>query len=387
MKGVKPVPTPARLRWREFRVQVVPWCVYAGAMALAAMIWVKHVTPPHLVGQVALDQAHLNTTQAGRLVNVSATRFQRVQSGEALAQVVIADPSVIEGTLAVIRAEVALLKDQDDPVLGRERAQVDFERLRLNWLDQRVSLATTRVRLRYAESDVVRLESLRKETSAIVSQDQLELAVNNRDALTAEIAEREALVAEVESSMKRFQVSNIASAGESNRDPLEATLDLQESRLRLAEAQLRPIALLAPMDGVVSGVFRRSGENVAAGDVILTITATESDRILAYIIPPTGQEPEIGTPVEVIRRSARREMALATVKRVGGFMEVVPANSLALSGGSEITVGKEASAGSGPVQFGIPIELTLPPELRLRPGELVDLRWVPDGEPSVVTLN
>jgi HlyD family secretion protein len=386
MKGVKPIPTPARLRWREFRIRVVPWLVYASVLAASAWIWVRHVAPPQLVGEVEIVRTQVNSTRAGRLADLRVEQFQAVRAGEVLGRVITTDPDVVSGTLEVIRAELNLLRAQADPLLTRERAGVDFERLRLAWMEQRVELAASRVRLQYAESEADRVTRLYHDQTGIVAKNDYELALNNRDTLRKEVAERETLVAETRAAMNKFRLANlpksITATNAPGADPFQASLALQESKLRLAEAQLRPLSLRAPVDGVVSAIYRRSGENVAPGDPILTITARESRRILAFVIPPIHREPVVGMSMEVVKRTERRETALAQVLHVGSFMDAVPVNLLAPVNSRSIGLNNRPdSAASGTAQIGLPVVLSLPPELDLRPGELVDLRWLP-GAPS-----
>ena len=40
-----PVAAPAGVRWREFRIQILPWLAFGGALALAGLLWVKAVLP------------------------------------------------------------------------------------------------------------------------------------------------------------------------------------------------------------------------------------------------------------------------------------------------------------------------------------------------------
>lgn len=379
MKGVKPIPTPARLRWREFRIRFTPWLVYASVLVSSAWIWVHHVTPPQLVGEVEIVRAEVNSVRAGRLADLTIERFQAVQAGEVLGQVITTEPDVIQGTLAVIRAELALLRSQADPQLTRERAAVDFERLRLDWLEQRVELAASRARLPYAEAEAERLAKLLQDETAIVSQDEYERALNNRDALRATVTEREQLVAETAAAMDKFQFANARRPAPTNAapvDPFAASLALQESRLRLAEAELRPEPLRAPMDGVVNAVFHRNGESVAAGEPILSLTTTSSRRILAYVMPPIRREPTVGMAMEVVKRSARRETARAQVTHVGSFMDAVPPTLLQPVNFRTIGLNSQPSDSGRALQIGLPIVLTLPSQLSLRPGELVDLRWL-----------
>ena len=115
MKGVKPIPTPARLRWREFRIRFAPWLVYASVLVASAWIWVHHVTPPQLVGEVEIVRAEVNSTRTGRLASLTVEQFQAVKAGEILGQGITPDPDVVHGKLAVIRAELALLRSHANP--------------------------------------------------------------------------------------------------------------------------------------------------------------------------------------------------------------------------------------------------------------------------------
>lgn len=40
-----PIPAPWRRRWREFRIQVLPWIVFAGLVALAGFLWEDALLP------------------------------------------------------------------------------------------------------------------------------------------------------------------------------------------------------------------------------------------------------------------------------------------------------------------------------------------------------
>jgi multidrug resistance efflux pump len=44
-----------------------------------------------------------------------------------------------------------------------------------------------------------------------------------------------------------------------------AAIAVQEAKLRLTEAELGPLLLRAPLDGVVAAIYHRSGEAVIAG--------------------------------------------------------------------------------------------------------------------------
>ncbi len=379
MKKVKPIPTPPALKWREFRIELLPVLVFLVVLGVVVWIWVHHVTPPLMVGQVEAVRADIVSTQAGLLANLEVGLLEPVHAGEPVATIITTDPKILESTLAVIRAELELLRAQlEDPLVDRERTQVTYERLRLDLLQHRVDLAQARVRLQYAESELARKSALYHSSTAIVSRAEYELAQAQRDALQAEIREREATIRSIEQDLARFRLANpsITNAQDAFRRRIQAAMDLQEKRLRLAEAQLSPITLKAPIDGVVTMLYRRSGENVVAGEPIATITATNASRIVAYLLPPWTDEIKEGSLVEVVRRSARRETGLARVVEIGQVMQPVPPTLFNPIGSRWLGLDRRPlNWNAPPIEIGIPVIISLPEGLSLRPGELVDLRY------------
>jgi len=45
MDKLPPIPTPAAQRWREFRVHVLPWFMFAGVALSVASLWKSFVAP------------------------------------------------------------------------------------------------------------------------------------------------------------------------------------------------------------------------------------------------------------------------------------------------------------------------------------------------------
>ena len=135
---------------------------------------------------------------------------------------------------------------------------------------------------------------------------------------------------------------------------------MQEKRLQLAELELQPVPLLAPMGGVVSGLARREGETLLAGDPVVSITATESARVVGFARQPLGSEPTPGMTVDIRTRRSQRETAAATVVEVAPMLETIPATLLSTL---RITT----------PELGRRIHFTVPPELALLPGEQVDV--------------
>ena len=138
---------------------------------------------------------------------------------------------------------------------------------------------------------------------------------------------------------------------------------MQEAKLKLAEEQLTPVPLVAPMDGVVSLVLRHSGENVAAGDSILRISATQSHRLVGYLRQPLSLDPKAGMSAAVHTRGSARQAATVKITEVGAALEPISPTLLAAM-----------HLPPAPAQeLGLRIHFELPQGIPLRPGEHVDI--------------
>jgi multidrug resistance efflux pump len=364
MDRLPPIPTPAGQRWREFRVGVVPMVAFAATAAAVLVLWQQNVAAPNLVGEVEPIQSSVSSPKAGKLSQLNVTRLQRVKAGDIIAQIITTDPQILQSSLAVIQAEIQLLRMNLEPVLGQQRFALTFDRLRLDWMEQRVQLVTSRVRLELADADYRRAQELFRDK--IVSQQVLDQARTTKQSLQVEVEERGKLVAEQEDKLKTLGLTDNGSAFPKEAKPedvMQASLKVQEEKLRLTEAELSPITLVVPIDGSVSAIHHRSGEAVVAGEPIVTLVASSSDHIVGYLRQPFAFELKVGMQVEVRPRSSSRCVGHAQIIEIGAHMENV---STAL-----------AIAGNHTHDVGVPVLVSLPPTQKLLPGELVDLRILP----------
>ena len=249
--------------------------------------------------------------------------------------------------------------------LGQQRFALNYDHLRLDWMDQRAQLATARVRLQLAEIELRRTEELFKDK--IVAERAVDTARSAKDGLDAEVHERTVLVTEQEEKIKQLKLSeNNASYPKetSPEDVLRASVKVQEEKLRLTEAELSPVKLIVPMDGTVTVILHRSGEAITVGEPIVTLAGLSSDRILGYVRQPMGVEPKIGMKVEVRARSLNRRVTEAQIVQVGHQMQPIEP---ALLPPTNVHLHEQ----------GLPILVSLTHNEKLLPGELVDLRLLP----------
>ncbi|HUL51562.1 MAG TPA: hypothetical protein VLU94_03145 [Candidatus Nitrosotalea sp.] len=362
MNPLPAIPTPAAQRWREFRIRLLPVLIFAATAAVLALMWQRYVAPPSLVGQVEPVVTYVTSPKPGTLAQLNVSRMQRVKAGEVIAQVVTTDPKVLASSLAVIQAEIQLLRINLAPIIAQQRYGIQYDRMEVDWLDQKVQLATDRVKLQLAENDFRRNEELFKDK--IVSDKVFDQARTLRDKLQIQVDERTKLIAEMERNIQMLRLRDESeSTHEKPSDPhevLRASIAVQEEKLRLTEAELSPVVLRIPMDGIVSVVNHRSGEAIIAGEPIVTIGALTGQRIVGYFRPPFTVEPVVGMNVEVHARSLNRPVTHAKILEVGTQMEQI--QPVILPPSNDRT----------PV-LGLPVIISLPPESKLLPGEVVDL--------------
>jgi multidrug resistance efflux pump len=346
-------------------MRLIPALVFIVAVAALIFFWRDYVAAPTMLGQVEPMQASVSCYKPGLLAELDVTRFQKVKAGDAVGRVLVTDPKILAASLAVIQADIEMLRVNMKPILTQQGAAMSYDHLRLVYMKERAQLASYQASLQMAEAEYRRMEELHRDK--IVSDRVYEQAKSARDKLQNEIAEEAKLVAEAEAAFTTLQATNTPGLSVVGEDPLRVAIAAQESKLRLTEAELGPITLKAPVDGMVDVIYHRSGEAVTAGEPIVAIATFNSVRIIGYLRPPIVDEPKIGTKVQVRTRGPRRQVGAASIVEIGAQLEPV---SPALSGGFKL-----ANA-----ELGLPLSISLPPNLKIRPGELVDLTLLPETD-------
>ena len=353
-----PIPTPPAQRWREVRLVFLPRLMFIAGVLVVAWMWNRNIAHSTLVAEAEALGSEMRAPQAGVLASLKVTLHQRVRAGEVVGHVAAANPRLLDANLAVIRAEVGMISATMAGATDRQRVALEFERLRLDWMSQRVERAALQGKLQQAESDLARAEPLHK-SGLITTEnfDQLKLA---RQTLAAQLNETNQLIARLEPTLRG---NGAADPGLSGESALAAALQVQEAKLQLAEAELAPVPLIAPIDGVVSMLLRRAGEAVTEGEPVLRLTAPKPERLAGYLRQPLPFDPKPGMAVEIRTRGLGRQIAPSTITHVGAALETLSPSLLAAM----------RLPPTPPPETGLRIEIALPPGLELRPGEHVDV--------------
>ena len=368
MEKLPPIPSPPGTVWREFRVRGLPVVVFLLVLSVTVVTWRNYIGPSTLVGEVESIRASVGAPQAGRVVQLSVHAMERVSKGQVLGMVATADPRVLQANLAVIRARIELLRTSPVPELRIENNRVNYEGLRLTWMQNRVNLAIARSKLFFVEGEYKRAQELFNQPgSGLVSQSQLDQAKSNLDSVRAQIAEQTKVIEETDAAVAAVRPAALPSSTNGEPSAVRAAAFVEEKNIELAEAQLAPVPLLSPIDGIISAVLHREGESIPAGEPVLTVSALSADRIIAFIRQPLNFEARKDLPVEVRARSVHRTLGTGRILAVGTQLEPILGQLLPIRPG-----------GGSTVEYGLPILVSIPPGLKILPGEIVDLRPVLD---------
>jgi len=375
MKVLPPIPTPLRQRLKPIRQRWLPAIVLLLVLVAIALIWRRMARPTSFVGIVETVYTTVTTPDAGVLTNISINPLQEVMAGDVVAEVVTTDPRTVSSRLSVLRGRMQLMEMELDPVLNRQRNALDYERLMVDCAKIRDELVTAKALLEGARSKFKLESDLRDQ--GISSKETYEDALVQKNALEVSVAEKEKIVALTEKSLERlaYMADSFVPGGEN--DPLKAALVVEEDKVKLFQAKLKPLELQAPIDGIVTLLHKRPGEQVLPGDPIVTITARKPERILGYLPQAFPINPTVGMKVEVATRSPLsfwRMQSVATITGVSPHLETIT-NMLV----RPITPGLSMDQ-QLPV-LGRVISISLPPDLKLLPGQPLDITLLPTEEP------
>lgn len=376
MDKLPTIPSPPGTALREFRIKFVPGATFLLVLAVAAFTWRGYVGPAVLVGEVQAMRSTVSAPVSGRLSQMSVVTFQRVRAGQVVGQITPAEPPVLDAQVALARARIDQVRINFEPVLRRQNNEVNYAALRMDWLDARTQLAVQLARTNFLAGELDRAKRFQAgigatgvairpsdPTTGFASLADVQKAQMLYDETLASITESQKAIAEISAILEHLVPEEKRLDDEIPAGVRSAIL-VEERNLQLLETQLSPQHVLAPIDGVVTAVQRRTGEHVQSGENLLTITAESPRTIIAYVRQPVDDSARPGRMLEVRVRGGKRQGAHARITEIGPALESIPSSLL------------PAKSGNGGIEYGLPVTLTVPPELSLRPGELVDLRPV-----------
>jgi multidrug resistance efflux pump len=361
MDPLPPIPSSPLRRWRLLRQNVAHVIVFAALCAGVIFVWRRLQAPTSFIGQVETIQTVVSSRDAGFITNLWILPLQEIKAGDLVAEVITTDPRTVNNRLEVIRDRMRLMSLEMEPILSRNRTALAYEQLSVDCDRVGAELAVARVKLEQARSQFARDENFFK--TGNLAAELFDLSRRNRDSFEVEVIEKSNLVHRTEKTLDRLKSMTDSFVPGGENDPIKQALAVEEDKMKVFEAKLTPLRLIAPTNGVVTTIHRHAGEQGLAGEPIATITGTNSERILGYLPENFPVEPRVGMAVQVRTRSFKRRNAPAQIIGVSPQLEPV----------TNVFVAPLVIRHAFIPSMGRIVSVALPRELKLRPGEPVDV--------------
>ncbi len=382
MSDLPRIPVSWSQRWRSLRQRLFPVCAFALSACLAGWLWSRQFSFTQAIGEVFAHKVEVSVPVDGALLAQSGRNldlYQTVRAGQVIIRLddrpTLAAISTVQKQLEEAKLELkAKLEDlrldrQDrefDRTTEARRLAVEIEQRRLDIASRKGELTADKIELeRELEKLKVADELMAKK--AISRIDYLEYE-RRRDVVQERIRGHEEFLAEarlqLQSAQQRMdQHSPTESATAADLvAPFHAAIGVQEARLAELELQREALDIRSPISGRIVSVSAWPGQQVRRGTVVFTVASHEADYIVSYVRPNQRFQPAKGMQVAARSRTNTSLTVSATVSNIGPQLEPIPAQQL-----------RDIKR----PEWGLPVLISIPSSLGLRPGELVDLKFLP----------
>lgn len=354
MDDIKRIPVPPAQRWREFRISLLPWVVFALAALTIAVLWKQVVSPAAVVGEVATVQYLVRSLTDGTLQNLTVEPFSFVRKGEVIGTIL---PVELTNTLADIAVAVSSLE------LERLRTGMNVNRnlLELSTLELSRLQVMADSELAKADLAVKRVELDRtKELLRIQQSSQVELEVKTAAYERAKTVVEQLVVRlkGYEDQLKSYRAGQQVLDMHGQSDAVDKAIVAKTNFLMIAS---RALPMIAPADGIITSLGHRSGEKVRAGETIAALTETNITYIVGYMRQPIIRMPKVNDDIQVRTRGNSRLSAGAKVLKVGAQFDFM----------NPALVTPDNTRHEKAISFMV----SIPTGLALKPGEFVDLAF------------
>lgn len=323
------------LAWR-LRTKAGPLLVWAGTVAGAITLGTG--TETELTGFVHTVSHTVSPTRTAQVAVVAVQLGQAVEAGHVVATL---ETGTIDGQIRLAEAERRRLEAAvaaGRAVAGRELARLDrrFGADRDD-LERKAAAAASDLGTRRAERRAVRHELAT--LGALVREGMADRA--NMASLRVRAA---TLGREVAGAERRLEVieSQLQAARPGQPDlppeetdqrgdtdpralavaPLERERDAADELLRELRRQRATRVLRTPLSGYVAAVHKRPGEVARAGEPVVTIVASDPERVIACLSEDTARDLPVGTRAGLRPRGASGERLGGVVASVGPVEEL-----------------------------------------------------------------
>jgi multidrug resistance efflux pump len=392
------IPVPLAQRWKAFRIGFLPLLSFVAACTVALVMWNRQMVTATATGEVWAERVDIAVSVDGVLAQWPSRRWQlfdRVNAGDILARLddrqTLALIATVDRELKMATAELESTAQE----FRLERSDRDFERTReiqqllVEIEKQRLGIAERKSLLEADQYELAghkaKLETARNlrnparrgssnaTAPAISTFDYQDVQIAH-DAVEGRIRGHEDYLREAQAVLKeqreRLGRQEPAAVADVERAllPVRASIAFQEARLGELEIQRELLTIRAPISGHITQIYGYPGQSVSAGTILYTLASDDAQYIVSYVRQNQRLQPAVGMPVTIRSRLDTTAAANSAIDRIGPQVELVPAHQL-------------RDQSQKVLEWGLPVRIPVPRSLNLRPGELVDLRFITNGQP------
>ncbi|MCP4194597.1 MAG: HlyD family efflux transporter periplasmic adaptor subunit [Planctomycetaceae bacterium] len=376
------IPTPIKQHWHRFRLGALPVISFLLCVAVVLTLWERQAYNGSFVGEVQSDRMDVIADLSGELTYPGGEYwqlFQSVKAGDLIAQLdsrpTLARLQTVQLQAAKLSADLQAassdlqLKELDIAQQHSQellRLKLDYESKRLEYVQMRAQEENDKATLQALKADARALERvslnsasvnlLELQRTAKVLEDRLvgDEAVRLRNELKNQLQLAKQRLDAVAETVQMPEAASMLA-------PIEAGIAVQESLIEETKLELERLSIKAPIDGVITAIYRRPGQRVVAGDQIVTISGSNSNYVLSYVRDTNHTQLHPGMEVHLRLRQAGSPDFVTNIEEVGPQLEPVPTNQL-----------RDQSM----EEWATPIKIRIPQPLRneqIRPGQLLNV--------------
>lgn len=352
-----PIQVPFKQRWRDIRTRFVPVIVFGVVLIAVLVLWGEKTQQSSFVGKVVADTAYVSAPLSGLVTGFTLREFDKVEMGDVIATVMVADSALLKAQMNVFRTQIDLLRATQDPLSDVQRNLIDRISLELDVLNERLEFESLSLRKMQMERMNERVQELHRRN--LISAQALEDSTLELELVRTAFTAKERLIRQMEREMDRLSTYQ-EGVTQSASDPIRAGVAALEAEMEAVYQEFKPIVLKAPISGSVAKVYVRNGANLNAGEPLILLASPTPTHIIGYVRQPVTARPYVGMEVQLRTRTYPKSMAPAIVQNVGAQIMVYDAT---------------LQRGTGFIESGIPVRISLDGlgHLNLIPGEIVDI--------------
>lgn len=361
-KQYEPIPVPLKQRLRELRVRVLPLIVFIATAITVISLWSDNIKSPGFIGEVIADYSIVSSPSDGTIISFTREPFEYVKKGDLLGYVAPKDSTLLSVQLGLIQSEIDFIQESMDPLMNQQRNRMDFESLKIDEIETRISLAQAEINYQKVSAEHQRALDLRDRD--LISEQEYEVIKAELDVLTTSISSYNELADYLQNQITSLETDGLY-LQQNSKDPILAATQVQEQRMESLLAESAPVPFYAPISGVISIIHHRENEFVRTGNPILKIESAEPAYVVGYVRQPFTVVPHEGMPVQIRSRKADRAFYMSEIGQLGGHIQLI-ADNLQRPGIA--------------YESGLPVRIPVynSGDVSLTPGEIVDIVLRPD---------